>query len=207
MITGVLQYVTLTVLTSIALAQIAPGESKVQQSPSASIRGWAVHPDGTPLWTVEIEPVKQGGASAVVLVSQKDGSFESEPLPPGRYRLGVCLGLSRQPNQAYPKTYYPGTQSIDHAWEIEIVGPQSPRPIMFSGPPKRPQVTVRGTVVYADGKPGAGVDVFLSQIDENHSTFDVWSDPKGAFEFVTYGAVDYEVRSKSRDEKFEAWKQ
>jgi hypothetical protein len=198
---------TLTMLTSIALAQTAPIEAKGQHSPAASIRGWAVHPDGTPLWTVEIEPVKQGGARAVVLVSQKDGSFESEPLPPGRYRLGVCLGLNRQPNQAYPRTYYPRTQSRDQALEIEIVESESPHPIMFSGPPMRPQVTVRGTVVYADGKPAVGVDVFLSQIDDNHSTAQVWSDPKGGFEFGTYGAVDHEILSKSRDENFEATKQ
>src|ERR1035438_3966498 len=91
---------TLTVFASIALAQTVPGEAKDQKPLPASIHGWAVHPDGTPLLTVEIEPVRPGGASAVVLVSQKDGSFESKPLPPGRYRLGVSLGLNRQPCQA-----------------------------------------------------------------------------------------------------------
>ena len=80
---------TLTVFASIALAQTVPGEAKDQKPLPASIHGWAVHPDGTPLLTVEIEPVRPGGASAVVLVSQKDGSFESKPftsrsLPPGR---------------------------------------------------------------------------------------------------------------------------
>jgi len=199
-------YGALTIFTSIALAQTAPGEAKNPKPLSASIRGWAVHPEGTPLWFIEIEPVRSGGASAVVLVSQKDASFESERLPPGRYRLGVSLGLNRQPCQAYPRTYYPGTQSIDQALEIEIVESESPQPIMFTGPSMRPRVTVSGTVVYADGKPAAGVDVFLSQLDENHSIAQVWSDPKGAFQFATYGAVDYEILSKSLDSKFETAK-
>jgi hypothetical protein len=197
---------TLTMFMSIALAQTAPGDAKDQKPVPASIRGWAVHPDGTPLWTVEIEPVRPGGASAVVLVSQKDGSFESEPLPPGRYRLGVCLGLNRQPVQAYPKTYYPGTQSVAQAQEIEIVESEVSRPITFTGPSKRPLKTVQGTVLYADGKPATGVDVLLSQLDENHSTAQVWSDSKGAFEFATYGTVDHEIVSASRDRKLEAAK-
>jgi hypothetical protein len=95
---------------------------------------------------------------------------------------------------------------MDQALEIEIVESEPPRPILFTGPSMRPRVTVRGTAVYAEGKPAAGVDVFLTQVDENHSTAQVWSDPKGAFEFATYGAVDYEILSKSRDEKFEAAK-
>ena len=198
---------TLTTFTSIALAQTAPGAAKDQKPLPGTIRGWAVHPDGTPLWSVEIEPVRPGGASAVVLVSQKDGSFESKPLPPGRYRLGVSLGLNRQPGQAYSKTYYPGTQAMDQALEIEIVESESPRPITFTGPSMRPRATVRGTVVYADGTPATGVDVFLTQVDDNHSTAHVWSDAKGAFQFATFGAVDNEILSKSRDGKFEAAKQ
>jgi hypothetical protein len=91
--------------------------------------------------------------------------------------------------------------------EIEIRESDAPLPIFFNGPPIRPQVTVKGTVVYADDKPAVGADVFLSQIDENHSTAQVWANDKGAFQFVTYGAVDFEILSKSRDEKFEAAKQ
>jgi hypothetical protein len=198
---------TLTMFMSIALVQTAPGDAKDEKPLPASIRGWAFHPDGTPLWTVEIEPVRSGGASAVLFVSQKDGSFESEPLPPGRYRLGVSLGLNRQPVQAYPKTYYPGTPSVAQAQEIEIVESEVSRPIMFTGPSKRPLLTVQGTVVYADGKPAIGVDVLLSQLDENHSTAQVWSDSKGAFQFVPYGAVDHEIVSASRDKRLEAAKQ
>src|SRR5215472_2678996 len=189
---GVISWGALTTLMSITFAQNASDEAKQKPLPFP-IRGWAVSPNGSPLWTVEIEPVSPDGAFAVVLVSQTDGSFESEPLPPGRYRLGVSLGLNRQPCQAYPKTYYPGTRSAAQAIEIVIGESDAPLPIFFNGPPIRPGVTVKGTVVYTDDKPAIGVDVFLSQIDENHSTAQVWTNDKGAFQFVTYGAVDFEI--------------
>ena len=96
---------------------------------------------------------------------------------------------------------------MTQAQEIEIVESEVSRPILFTGPSMRPRVTVRGIVVYADGKPAAGVDVVLSQLDENHSSAQVWSDKKGAFQFETFGAVDYEILSKSRDEKLEPAKQ
>src|SRR5258707_15282486 len=82
-----------------AQAQVEGSDSKRH---SMRIRGWAVHPDGTPLWCVEIEPNQPGRAGEVVLVSQKDGSFESPKLSSGRYRLGIELGVNRQPVEAYP---------------------------------------------------------------------------------------------------------
>jgi len=91
------------------------------------------------------------------------------------------------------------------AYEIEVREDEEVRPIMFSGPARRPTVTVRGSVVFHDGKVAKGVDIWSSPAG-GHSTDQMWSDNAGGFQFGTFGTIDYEIRAASRDGKFESGK-
>ena len=169
----------------------------------SSIRGTAVHLDGTPALAIEVEPVDSANPTAVALVSRTDGSFATIKLPAGRYRVGVDLGINRQASEAYGRTYYPGTLDRSKATEIEIA-PNLPEPhILFTLPNPRPTVQLRGRVVYETGNAAPGVDVFFSPVG-GYSTEQLWTDEKGGFATSEYGAVAYRIQSRSADHKHES---
>jgi hypothetical protein len=179
-----------------------PGKT---EAPVARIVGTAAQPDGTPaIGAIEVEPVNPNNPSAVAVVSNVDGSFETDQLPAGRYRVGVDLGIDRQPDEAYGKTYYsdfPGARDAAQATEIEI-SPDLPEPrIVFTVPKVRPRIEVRGTVLFEDGTPAKSVNVFFSPVG-GYSTGQLWTDSKGGFRETRYGSVAYRIRSSSQDEKY-----
>jgi hypothetical protein len=184
-------------------AQVASEATKLP--PVARIRGVAVHPDGSPaLGAIEIEPVDAGNPTAVALISDSDGSFATEKLPAGRYRVGVDLGINVQPDEAYGRTYYPGTPDAANAIEIQIAtGQPEPAPILFTVPKLRPTVRIQGRVIFEDGTPAARVDVLFSPVG-GYATAQIYTDSKGNFTDTKYGSVAYRIRSSSRDAKFES---
>jgi hypothetical protein len=169
----------------------------------ARITGRAVHPDGTPAMAVEIEAVDKGNPSFVAIVSRTDGSFAAERLPAGRYRVGVDLGINRQPDEAYGRTYFPGVNDPAKAAEIEIASGSPDPQVLFILPKMRPPVQLRGRVVYADGTGAAGVDVFFKPVG-GYSVAQVWADANGEYKETKYGAVSYRIQAKSRDAKYES---
>jgi hypothetical protein len=189
---------------TLGLAGLLSSQDQIESQGVARILGTAVQPDGTPaIGGIEIEPVSKENPSAVAVISGIDGSFETEKLPPGRYRVGVDLEINIQPDEAYGRTYYPGTTDRSNAVELEIAqGLPEPR-IVFVVPKVRPLIQLRGTVVYEDGKPAAGVDVFFSPVG-GYSIAQVWTDSKGNCSQKKYGAVAYRIQSRSRDSKYES---
>lgn len=162
----------------------------------ARILGTALEPDGKPAVAVEIEPVDSQNPTAVALVSEADGSFATERLPAGRYRVGVDLGINRQPAEAYGRSYYPGTPDVSKAIEIEIAQDMPEPRIRFILPNKRPSVKMRGKVVFEDGAPAGMVDVLFSPIG-GYSTDQLWTEDDGNFANTLYGSVAYRVQSRS----------
>jgi hypothetical protein len=168
------------------------------------IHGIAVHPDGSPaLGAVEVEPVDASVPPTIAFISRKDGAFASEMLPAGRYRVGVDLGINRQPDEAYGKSYYPGTTDPAEAIEIKIDVHLPEQTILFTVPKLRPTVELRGAVVYEDGRPAPGVNVLFSPIG-GYSTAQVWTDSKGNFSETKYGSIAYRVWANSRDGGYES---
>jgi hypothetical protein len=123
----------------------------------ARITGVAVHPNGTPaLGAVEIEPLNVENAPAVATISLVDGSFATEKLPAGKYRVGVDLGINRQPDEAYGRSYFPGTPDPEKATEVEII-PGLPDPhIRFTVPELRPSVNCEAMSFLQMGRPPRG---------------------------------------------------
>jgi hypothetical protein len=167
------------------------------------IRGTAVHLDGTPALAIEVEPVDSANPTAVVLVSQTDGSFATIKLPAARYRAGADLGINRQSGEAYGRTYYPGTSDRSKATEIAIASNLPEPHILFTLPNPRPPVQMSGRVVYENGGAAPGSDVFFSPVG-GHSTDQLWTDEKGGSATTEYGAVAYQIRSRSADHKHES---
>jgi hypothetical protein len=188
---------------SIGLAGFGHSQDQPKQLGVARILGTAVHANGTPASCVEIEPVNADNPSTVASVSQTDGSFATEKLPPGRYRVGVDLGIDRQPDEAYGRTYFPGTSDQSQATELEIA-PGLPEPrVVFIVPNRRPSVQLRGTVVYEAGTPAAAADVFFSPVG-GYSTAQMWADTDGKYVATKYGAVAYRIQARSQDGKYES---
>src|SRR5437762_2672916 len=110
---------TLLILAmTVGLTSFGHSQNQAKQGGAARILGTAVHADGTPVLCVEIEPVNADNPSAVASVSRTDGSFATEKLPMGRYRVGVDLGINRQPDEAYGRTYFTGTPDRSQAIEL-----------------------------------------------------------------------------------------
>jgi len=188
---------------TIGLAGFGNSQDQAKQLGAARILGTAVHPDGTPALCVEIEPVNPDNPPTVASVSQRDGSFATEKLPAGRYRVGVDLGINRQPDEAYGRTYFPGTADRSQAAELEIA-PGLPEPrVLFTVPNRRTLVQLRGTVVYEAGTPASAADVFFSPVG-GYSTAQMWTDTDGRYVATKYGAVAYRIQGRSQDGKYES---
>ncbi len=188
---------------TIGLAGFGHPQDQAKQLGVARILGTAVHPDGTPALCVEIEPVNPDNPPTVASVSQADGSFATEKLPAGRYRMGVDLGINRQPDEAYGRTYFPGTADRSQATELEIA-PGLPEPrVHFTLPNRRPLVRLSGTVVYEAGTPASAANVFFSPVG-GYSTAQMWTDADGRYAATKYGAVVYRIQAISQDRKYES---
>jgi hypothetical protein len=167
------------------------------------ILGTAVHPDGTHAGAIEIESLTPGNPNGIVLTSQVDGSFQSELLPAGLYRIGVDLGINRQPDEAYGRTYYPAGSDPSEASVIEITPALPEQRIHFVLPPRRSSVKMHGTVVDEDGRREAFVDVYFMPVG-GYSTAQLWTRPDGTYTTTHPGSVSYQIRAESRDAQYKA---
>jgi len=120
----------------------------------------AVHnADGTPVAGAlvemvstnrSIEPWQQPVLSAV---SDDDGSYTVDGIPPGRYYLGVNIKSTPTKQHPFPRTYYPNTADVLQAAPITIVSGAAVQRFDLQIPNRLLVMEVLGRVLKADGTP------------------------------------------------------
>jgi len=150
------------------------------------ISGYVVDRDGRPYNHISID-LDGDGKSISGFSTGSEGKFLASGVPPGTYLMYVEMQHGRfEPGR---KFYYPGTFKLEEAKSIKVDLGEKVDQLIFQLPDPYKVRTVEGQVVWADGKPAAGVEVWLGcpqNLDPAGFTVEflsgtVWTDDEGRF--------------------------
>ena len=125
----------------------------------------------------------------------KQGRYEIEGLPQGRYVLGVSIADPPERGTPYPPTYFPNGNNLKQATIIELTKGQKLRNYDIHLPPRLELVSITGIVLRENGKPGVGADIDLYDMgDPGYSLsfgVDIKSDASGHFSIQAFKGRRY----------------
>lgn len=101
------------------------------------------------------------------IIVDDDGSFELKGIAPGRYFLSLNYRDRPEDDSPYPTFFYPNTGSRKEAKLIEIGMGTKFKDMVFQLPPKLVKRGISGTVVWKNGKPVAGAEIQLKDVEFN----------------------------------------
>jgi hypothetical protein len=133
---------------------------------------------------------------------EAEGGFEIKGIPPGRYRLYVNLKDRFSKSEDDELYFYPGVPEKSKAAIIEIGVGQEVNIESFYLPPKVKTHTLKGTVIYPDGRPAENVRVFMIKDEGSTSYQPTWSlpasqtDAEGRFELQGFNGNAYKIAAQ-----------
>ena len=134
------------------------------------ISGRVVDPEGRGLPKVMVELMPVGGSDSAdwrrhdTDFADEQGNFELERIAPGRYLLGINIGSVPDAGAPYPRTFYPGVTDRAQATVIEVGWGRQFKGMNIQLPPRLIEYTVRGVVVWPDGRPAAKATVYVEDV-------------------------------------------
>lgn len=172
--------------------------------------GKVVDADGVPVPRITInavlaDEVEKDDANMRYAEADAEGNFKFEALPTGRYLLGIRLEKFPQldvPANAYPRMYYPGVESPAQVERIEVGAGAAIKNVELRLLPRRTARTLRGVVVWADGRPVKKADVSFREITYHRNSNinnGVSTDEEGRFTFKTYDGLTYIFTANSNE--------
>jgi hypothetical protein len=136
----------------------------------------------------------------------KNGQYEIDGLPPGKYVLGVNIADPPEGGSAYAPTYFPGVTDLKNATIINIGAGEKLRNYDLRLPPRLETVTVTGTVLWANGKPVVGADIDISDVgDIDYSLafgVDIVTDKQGHFSIKAFKGRKYFLHAYKEKDYF-----
>lgn len=164
-----------------------------------------------------------------------DGRYSFRGLPPGEYLMGAnvhgalraidaaeqskgqvcknCVQLAgytapEELTSVYPRLFYPGVTRALKSAHIYLSPGQELRDVDWAMPPRRAEATVRGRVVWGDGTPAPGADVFYRDVtyeDLLAYKYSVRADERGEFTFKTYAGARHILEGYSNTPDPPGW--
>lgn len=133
-----------------------------------------------------------------------DGRFEFKTVEPGDYIFGfrILYPSSGDETVPYPRIYYPGVMSKEQARVVTVREGERLRDLELRLPPPFAEREVTGTVLWADGRPAANVNVSLRLYDgeQYHGINNMWrTDEQGLFALKLYERLKYMVSAHIED--------
>ncbi|HEV2859599.1 MAG TPA: carboxypeptidase-like regulatory domain-containing protein [Pyrinomonadaceae bacterium] len=128
-----------------------------------------------------------------------DGQYSFKGLPAGRYLIGVRLGRYLWPDDeaaGFRRTFYPGVPKEQEAVAVSLGRGQNVTRRDFQLGPRLRERTISGVVVYADGRPAAGVNVRYqarTRDRKRSGTGGLKTDERGRFSFKGYEGTAFLV--------------
>jgi len=165
------------------------------------VRGRVLDANGNPVAKMQLNmrgaPSDQKNINTFLnATTDQDGYFEFKTVPPGDYWLGYhLLNSPLQEGQPYARTYLPGVPSKALAKIVTVKEGQLQTSLTLQLPPPLSQRTVDGMVVWPDGQPVNGANVYVSLTEEGEmSSFSsVQADASGQFTLKLYEGLQYKV--------------
>jgi hypothetical protein len=116
--------------------------------------------------------------------TKKEGKFELEEAPPGKYMLVVNKDGKLSGSEPFPPTYYPGVFEKKNAAVITIGFGESLENVDIHIPTQAETIMIQGVLTYADGRPAAREKVKFKaseEIDNRDLKASNLSDEQGRF--------------------------
>jgi len=162
------------------------------------ISGRVTDAEGHPVPDIQVDLVFADGERrlrfANMVNGDKEGRYELTDIPPGRYLLGLNLNSFSPTDSPYPRTYYPGASDLAHATIIEMGEGQKLSNYDLRLPPKLIERLIKGVVLWPDGRPAVGANVYLEEVGTGPSlSGGVEVDQEGHFSLKGYDGVEYAV--------------
>jgi len=142
------------------------------------------------------ERLKRWEQPVLLDISDEDGHYTIDGIPPGDYYLGVNIKSTPTKEHPYARTYYPNTPNLREAVRISVVTGAAVQEFDLRVPNRLPLVTIRGRVRTADGKPPLPQDHpqirikgpgLYGQIEQETINIDV----EGRFQFELCEGIKY----------------
>lgn len=121
------------------------------------VEGVVHNADGTPVGGALVEMVstnrsiKPWQQPVLLAVSDDDGSYIVDGIPPGRYYLGINIKSTPTKEHPFPRTYYPNTADVPQATPITIVSGATVQRFDLQISNRLPVIEVLGRVLKSDG--------------------------------------------------------
>ena len=198
------------------LLKLAPGEQKkdlvFRLIPTGAVIGRVYDEDGEPIGGVTVQAMRftffngRRQLNPAMGTSTNDlGEYRLAGLPPDKYYVGATYD---QPDpggegapEAYAPAYYPGTNDLDGAAQVEVQAGEE-TPVDFNLAPV-PAVRVRGQIVSAAlNRPGIGVNITLVRRQIGGPNFQGQPSvnlPQGAFEIRNVPPGSYTLMAQLWD--------
>jgi len=163
--------------------------------PAGRVKGTIRNRDGKPLSGVTVQAFafddkdKRESSPLRVAKTALDGAYTLEPLPSGKYVIGVNGEMSKD-EDVYPPTFYSGAKAIYLSESGTLAG------IDITLPAGRKAGQLHVTVLGPDGRPHSGATVYLENLEGEQRWFS--NDPSDAYGEVrapVYLGERYVVRS------------
>lgn len=175
------------------------------------IRGRIFDAQGKPVGEqvqVTIVPYESAGAGAVESrheYTDKQGRYDFDGVPPGRYLLGI--NIADVPNKVtpYSKLYHPSGNTPTRANVITVGEGQKLDGFDFHLPPPLAEHKITGTAYLQDGKPAAGATLELYDLERPEKS--VWgvnveTDAQGRFTVNAFKGRRYQLRAYLDEDYF-----
>ena len=154
---------------------------------------------GIRLDLIPVDAIDLDNASKRVILSHsektgKEGLYRFENIPPGQYYFGFDLDNPTRTDYPYPRTYFPGTPDRARATILKLRDGEKLPGIDLSLPPQITVRTIRGVLLWPDGRPVSRAHILLkdaADIDRDkriYATADV--DEKGQFSIKGFEGVE-----------------
>jgi hypothetical protein len=144
---------------SIMLAANGCVEANLLMEIDRRVQGFVRDDDGAPVSGVLVQMVstnqhlKRWEQPVLLGISDGNGNYTVDGIPPGDYYLGVNVGSTPTKKSPYASAYYPNTPDLRQAMPISITTGASVQNFDLRVPRKLSLVTIRGRIQTADGKP------------------------------------------------------
>ena len=144
-------------------------------------------------------------------ITDKDGRFLLEGIPPGNYVLGVNITAAPVEGSPYRPTWYPDAATRPAAAIIEVGLGQKLTDRDLIIPRRLAERTIEGTVIWPDGRPAAIAHVHLASSALMHSgrgtgaLNSVPTDKRGRFKIAGYEDIAYYVVASSAPKPVEPY--
>jgi len=170
-------------------------EFNVDALPTGHIQGTVFDPDGKPLRLASVELFRagmyDGSRSGLWTFQGLKGVFDFDHIGPGEYLIVYNRVNRMDPNSPFPRTFYPGTESLGDAQVVQVKEGEQLKNVNFTVKDAFPTRRLRVRLVWKDGTPAGSVFLMAKGDKGDNPSPEKVED--GVYDFILLQAAHYTI--------------